>query len=408
MRRKDNRSGTDFSSKEVQGLSKEKDRETLPVSKTAVSAILCNHYDYLIVGSGLYGSTFAREMTDHGKTCLVIDKRPYPGGNVFCEMVDGITVHRYGAHIFHTNNKTVWDYICRFAKFLPYTHKVVAKNGNGIYSLPFNMYTFYQMWGIDSPEEAKKRISEQSSCVGLIKNLEDQAISLVGYDVYEKLVKYYTQKQWGKSCKDLPTSIIKRIPLRFEYDDRYFTDRYQGIPDGGYNALVENMLSGIPIITRISYQQLIKKYPNIAKRIVYTGPIDEFFHYELGELEYRSLRFETFLLNEPDFQGYSVVNYCDAETPFTRIIEHKHFTDVKSEKTVITCEYPEAWKPGKDAYYPINDNHNNSLHQQYLELAAKRPEVIFGGRLGAYKYYNMDEAVAAAIEAASKERKENS
>lgn len=362
-----------------------------------------SRYDYLIVGSGIFGSVAARELTDCGKSCLVIDKRPQLGGNVYCEDIEGITVHKYGAHIFHTDNKKVWDYVNRFARFLPYEHRVTARYGEEVYSLPFNMNTFRQIWGVASPEEAKARIAAQSKEITEPSNLEEQAVSLVGRDIYVRLIKGYTEKQWGRDCRELPPSIIKRLPLRFEYDDRYFTDKYQGIPEGGYNVLIENLLKGIPAVTGMSYQQLVKAHPGIADRVICTAPIDEFFDYRLGRLEYRSLRFEEELLNTPDYQGQSVVNYCDAETPYTRIIEHKHFTGADSPNTVITREYPAEWQPGQEAYYPINDKRNNELYQRYKELAKERPDVIFGGRLGEYRYYDMDDAVAAALELAENE-----
>ena len=361
---------------------------------------LNQHYDYLIVGAGLYGATFAREATDHGKKCLVIDKRPHIGGNVYCEDVEGITVHKYGAHIFHTDRKDIWEYVNRFVRFLPYTHKVTAKNGEQAYSMPFNMHTFQQMWGVTTPEEAKAKIREQRKEVPEPANLEEQALSLVGKDIYETLIKGYTEKQWGRPCKSLPASIIKRIPLRFEYDDRYFTDQYQGIPEGGYNRLVEKLLEGSTVITSLSYQKLIAAFPNVAGKIIYSGAIDQFFDYNLGRLEYRSLQFEEEVIEEPDFQGQAVVNYCDEETPYTRIIEHKHFAGQQSRKTVITREYPEDWRPGKEPYYPINDERNMELYRKYLELAKDYPNIIFGGRLGEYRYYDMDDVIAAALEKA--------
>ena len=361
---------------------------------------LNQHYDYLIVGAGLYGATFAREATDHGKKCLVIDKRPHIGGNVYCEEIEGITVHKYGAHIFHTDRKDIWEYVNRFVRFFPYTHKVTARNGEQAYSMPFNMHTFRQMWGVTTPEEAKAKIKEQRKEVPEPSNLEEQALSLVGRDIYETLIKGYTEKQWGRPCKSLPAAIIKRIPLRFEYDDRYFTDQYQGIPEGGYNRLVEKLLEGSTVITSLSYQKLIAAFPNVAGKIIYSGAIDQFFDYSLGRLEYRSLQFEEEVIEEPDFQGQAVVNYCDTETPYTRIIEHKHFAGQQSRKTVITREYPEDWRPGKEPYYPINDERNMELYRKYLELAKDYPNIIFGGRLGEYRYYDMDDVIAAALEMA--------
>lgn len=359
---------------------------------------LNQHYDYLIVGAGLYGSTFAREVTDHGKKCLVIDKRPHIGGNVYCEEVEGIAVHKYGAHVFHTDNERVWEYVNRFVKFLPYTHKITARNGEQTYSMPFNMYTFQQMWGATTPGEAKAKITEQRKEISEPANLEEQALSLVGKDIYETLIKGYTEKQWGRPCKTLPAAILQRIPLRFEYDDRYFTDKYQGIPEGGYNRLIEKLLEGSTVITSLSYQKLAVAFPGIADKIIYTGSIDQFFDYSLGHLEYRSLRFEEGVLEQPDFQGQAVINYCDEETPYTRIIEHKYFTDQQSERTIITREYPEDWRPGKEPYYPINDERNMELYGKYQELAKEHPNVTFGGRLGEYRYYDMDDVIAAVLE----------
>lgn len=361
---------------------------------------LNRHYDYLIVGAGLYGSTFAREATNHGKTCLVIDRRSHIGGNTYCEEVEGITVHKYGAHTFHTNRKEVWEYLNRFVRFFPYTHKVTARNGEQAYSMPFNMYTFQQIWGVTTPEEAKARIEEQRKNIPQPSDLEEQALSQVGEDIYKKLIKGYTEKQWGRPCKALPVSILQRIPLRFEYDDRYFTDEYQGIPEGGYNRLVEKLLEGSTVVTRLSYQKLTTAFPNIAETIVYTGPIDQFFDYSLGRLEYRSLRFEEEVIEQENFQGQAVVNYCDEETPYTRIIEHKHFVDKYSPKTIITREYPEDWRLGKEPYYPVNDDRNMELYKKYLELSQEYPNVIFGGRLGTYQYYNMDQVVLLALEKA--------
>ncbi len=361
---------------------------------------LDQHYDYLVIGAGLYGATFAREATDHGRKCLVIDKRPHIGGNVYCQEMEGITIHKYGAHIFHTNQQKVWEYVNRFVKFLPYIHRVTARNGEQAYSMPFNMHTFQQMWGVETPEKAKAKIAEQKKDVPQPDNLEEQALALVGKDIYEALIKGYTEKQWGRPCKSLPASILKRIPLRFVYDDRYFTDKYQGIPEGGYNQLIEKLLEGSLVVTNLSYQQLMTAFPNIADKVIYTGPIDQFFDYSLGQLEYRSLRFEEEVLDQRDFQGQAVVNYCDTKTPFTRIIEHKYFVGQKSEKTIITREYPEDWQLGKEPYYPINDERNMQLYQKYSELAKGYPNIIFGGRLGEYRYYDMDQVIMAALDMA--------
>ena len=369
-----------------------------------MAAVFHQHYDYLIVGSGLYGCTFAREMTDRGKKCLVIDKRPQLGGNVACEDVDGVTVHKYGPHIFHTDSEKVWQYVNRFARFRPYVHRVTAVNGEREYSMPFNMRTFRQLWGVQTPEEARAKIEAQRLKLDREPaNLEEQALTLAGRDVYEALIKGYTEKQWGRACRSLPAGIIQRIPLRFTEDDRYFTDKYQGIPEGGCNGLIEKLLAGIPAVTGMSYKKLMNAFPDIADKTVYTGTIDGFFEYSLGHLDYRSLRFETETLDEADFQGRAVVNYTDADTPYTRIIEHKYFLDEKVSKTVITREYPQDWAPGREAYYPVNDERNQELYARYLEMAKERPEVIFGGRLGEYRYYDMDDAIAAALDRAAKE-----
>lgn len=372
---------------------------TLPQAKQ-IWDNLNRRYDFLIVGAGLYGSVFAREATDHGKSCLVIDKRSHIGGNLYCEEREGITVHKYGAHIFHTDKKEIWEYVNRFVKFLPYIHKVTARNGERRYSIPFNLKTFQQLWGITTAEEAKSIIAKQCKDYSEPANLEEQALSLVGQDIYEALIKGYTEKQWGRRCRDLPASIIQRIPMRFTDDERYFTNEYQGIPAGGYLPLIGKLLEGSTIITRMSYQKLAAAFPEIADRVIYTGPVDQFFNYRLGRLEYRSLRFEEKILEQPNFQGQTVINYCDAETPYTRIIEHKYFSGQQSEKTVITYEYPEEWIPGKEPYYPINDKRNEELYQKYLELAAKHQTIFFGGRLGEYRYYDMDDVVVAALKRA--------
>ena len=362
-------------------------------------------YDYLIVGSGLYGATCARQLTDAGKKVLVIDKRPNIAGNVYTEDIEGIHVHKYGAHIFHTNNKTVWDYIQRFATFNRFTNSPVANYKGELYSMPFNMYTFNKMWGVVTPEEAEAKIEEQRKEIkGEPKNLEEQAISLVGRDIFEKLVKGYTEKQWGRDCKDLPAFIIKRLPVRLTFDNNYFNALYQGIPIGGYTKMVEKMLDGIEVKTGVDYLSDRDHWNNVAEKIIYTGPIDEFFEYKLGYLEYRSVRFETEVLDKPNFQGNAAVNYTDRETPWTRIIEHKWFQFGKDDegndlpKTVISREYSSEWKPGDEPYYPVNDEKNSELYKKYRELANHEQKVIFGGRLGEYKYYDMDKTIEVALE----------
>lgn len=361
-------------------------------------------YDYLIVGSGLYGSIFAREATNKGYKCLVIDKRDNVGGNIYTEKLEGINVHKYGAHIFHTNNQKVWDYINQFATFNRFTNSPVANYKGELYSLPFNMYTFNKMWGVVTPEEAAAIIEEQKKeIIGEPKNLEEQAISLVGRDIYEKLIKGYTEKQWGRDCKDLPSFIIKRLPVRLTFDNNYFNALYQGIPVGGYTKMIENILDGIEVRLGENYLKDKAKWDGMAEKVVYTGPIDAYFDYCLGTLEYRSVRFETELLDKPNFQGNAAVNYTNRETPWTRIIEHKWFEFGKDEegndlpKTVISREYSSEWKPGDEPYYPVNDEKNGALYRKYKELADKEENVIFGGRLGEYKYYDMDQVIAAAL-----------
>ena len=367
-------------------------------------------YDYLIVGSGLYGSIFAREATNKGYKCLVIDKRDNVGGNIYTEKVEGINVHKYGAHIFHTNNQKVWDYITKFATFNRFTNSPVANYKGELYSLPFNMYTFNKMWGVVTPEEAAAKIEEQKKEVkGEPKNLEEQAISLVGRDIYEKLIKGYTEKQWGRDCKDLPAFIIKRLPVRLTFDNNYFNALYQGIPIGGYTKMIENILNGIEVRLGEDYLEDKAKWDGMTKKVVYTGPIDAYFDYCLGTLEYRSVRFETEVLDKPNFQGNAAVNYTDRETPWTRIIEHKWFEFGKDEngkeleKTVISREYSSEWKPGDEPYYPVNDEKNSELYKKYKELADKEENVIFGGRLGEYKYYDMDAVIASVLEKCEEE-----
>ena len=357
-------------------------------------------YDYLIVGAGLYGAVCAHEARKAGKKVLVIDKRPNIAGNVYTEEIEGINVHVYGAHIFHTNNKTVWDYVNQFAEFNRFTNSPVANYKGELYSLPFNMYTFNKMWGVVTPEEAAAKIEEQKAAAGITepKNLEEQAISLVGTDIYEKLVKGYTEKQWGRDCKDLPAFIIKRLPVRLTFDNNYFNALYQGIPMGGYTKMVENMLEGIEVRLNVDYLESKAELDALADKVIYTGPIDAYFDYKLGNLEYRSVRFETEVLDKPNFQGNAAVNYTDRETPWTRIIEHKWFEFGNQPKTVISREYSSEWKPGDEPYYPVNDQRNGKLYQQYKALADQEEKVLFGGRLGEYKYYDMDAVIASALE----------
>ena len=359
-----------------------------------------SHYDYLIVGAGLYGAVCAREAVKAGKKVLVIDKRPHIAGNVHTEEIEGINVHVYGAHIFHTNDRTVWDYVNQFAEFNRFTNSPVANYKGELYSLPFNMYTFNKMWGVVTPAEAAAKIEEQKREAGITepKNLEEQAISLVGTDIYEKLVKGYTEKQWGRDCKDLPAFIIKRLPVRLTFDNNYFNALYQGIPMGGYTKMVENMLSGIEVRLNVDYFEHREELDALADRVIYTGPIDAYFGYRLGNLEYRSVRFETEVLDIPNFQGNAAVNYTDRETPYTRIIEHKWFEFGNQPKTVISREYSSEWKPGDEPYYPVNDDRNGELYRQYKALADAEEKVIFGGRLGEYKYYDMDAVIASALE----------
>lgn len=362
-------------------------------------------YDYLIVGAGLFGSIFAYEAKKRGKNCLVIDKRPHIGGNIYTKEVEGINVHEYGAHIFHTSNHEVWKYIQQFATFNRYTNSPIARYKDEIYNMPFNMNTFNKLWGVITPEQAKKKIEQQIKESGITdpKNLEEQAISLVGRDIYEKLVKGYTQKQWGRRCGELPSFIIKRLPVRFTYDNNYFNDLYQGIPIGGYTQIIEKMLEGIDIRLNCNYFSNRKELETIANKIVFTGMIDQYYDYCFGELEYRSLRFETEVLEMENYQGNAVVNYNEYEIPYTRIIEHKHFEYGETRKTVITREYPATWKIGDEPYYPMNDEKNNYLYEKYKALADKENKVIFGGRLGMYKYYDMHHIISEALDMVGKE-----
>lgn len=356
--------------------------------------------DYLIIGAGLYGSVFAREAADAGKNCLVIDKRSHIGGNVYTEIHDGIHIHRYGAHIFHTSDRAVWDYVNRFAAFNGYINSPVARNGDKLYNLPFNMNTFYQLWGVTAPEEANAKIESQRQKADNPRNLEEQALSLVGADVYETLIKGYTEKQWGRPCSELPAFIIKRLPLRFTFDNNYFNDRWQGIPIGGYTAMAEKLLEGIEVRLNTPYRK--DEIP--AGKIIYTGAIDEYFDYCYGALEYRSLRFEHQTYNSVNVQGNAVINYTASDVPYTRTIEHRHFDrDCVSGKSVVTTEFPAAWTAGAEPYYPVNDGKNNALYERYRALADTEPHVAFGGRLGMYCYYDMDKVIAAALKAARRE-----
>lgn len=363
------------------------------------------HYDYLIVGAGLFGAVFAHEMTARGKSCLVIDRRSHIAGNIYTKNVHGINVHQYGAHIFHTSDKAVWDYVNQFAEFNQYINSPVAVYHDELYNLPFNMNTFSKMWGIRTPAEAKAKIAQQVEALHITdpKNLEEQALSLVGSDVYTKLVKGYTEKQWGRDCKDLPAFIIKRLPCRFTYDNNYFNDRYQGIPIGGYTAMVEKMLAGVQVLLDTEYADFIRKHPGVADKTVYTGCIDEFFGYRLGALAYRSVRFETEELEMENYQGNAVVNYTAREVPYTRVIEHKHFEFGKQPTTVISREYSAEWKPGLEPYYPVNDEKNSALYASYKQLADAQKDVVFGGRLGQYRYYDMDKVIAAALQCVAKQ-----
>lgn len=357
------------------------------------------HYDYLIVGAGLYGAAFAQQAREAGKSVLVIDRRDHIGGNVYTEEVEGIQVHKYGAHIFHTNDKTVWEYVNRFAEFNRYTNSPVANYKGELYSLPFNMYTFNKMWNVVTPQEAANKIEQQRIAAGITepRNLEEQAISLVGTDIYEKLVKGYTEKQWGRPCTELPSFIIKRLPVRLTFDNNYFNARYQGIPMGGYTKMVEKMLDGIEVRLNVDYLENKSHWDAMADKVVYTGSIDSYFDYCYGHLSYRSVRFETEVLDIPNYQGNAVVNYTDRETPYTRIIEHKFFEFGTQPKTVISREYSSEWHPGVEPYYPVNDEKNSALYARYKALAEKEEKVVFGGRLGEYRYYDMDAVLLSAL-----------
>ena len=361
-------------------------------------------YDYILVGSGLYSGVFAWFAKQKGKKCLVLEKRDHIGGNVYCENTEGIHVHKYGAHIFHTSNKEVWKFVNELAEFNRYTNSPVANYKGEMYNMPFNMNTFSRMWGVSTPAEAKKIIEEQKKEItGEPKNLEEQAISLVGREIYEKLVKGYTEKQWGRDCTALPAFIIKRLPVRYTYDNNYFNDLYQGIPIGGYNVIIDRLFEGCDIETGVDYLEKKEYYDGLGEKIVYTGTIDAYYKYQFGKLEYRSLRFESEVLDEENHQGVAVVNYTDRETPYTRIIEHKHFEFGTQPKTVITREYPVTWQEGMEPYYPVNDEKNQALYQKYAKLAEKEEHVIFGGRLGEYKYYDMDKVIASAMACAKEE-----
>lgn len=366
---------------------------------------MINKYDYLIVGAGLFGSTFAYEAKKRGKKCLVIDRRNHIGGNVYCEKIENINVHKYGAHVFHTNKKIIWDYVNRFAEFNRYINSPIANYKGEIYNLPFNMNTFHKLWGVVTPQEAKSKIEEQKRIVGIKepKNLEEQAISLVGIDIYEKLIKGYTEKQWGRKATELPAFIIKRLPVRFTYDNNYYNDDYQGIPKGGYNVIINKMLKDVDVELETDYFSNREKWNNLANKIVFTGMIDEYFNYKYGYLEYRSLRFENEIFEIENYQGNAVVNYTDAETPYTRIIEHKHFEFGTQPKTIITKEYPVEWRPGYEPFYPVNDRKNNMLYLKYKKLADSENNVIFGGRLAEYKYYDMDQIICKALKTIKKE-----
>jgi UDP-galactopyranose mutase len=360
-------------------------------------------YDYLVIGAGLFGAVFAHEMKKKGKTCLVIDKRNHIGGNIYTENVEGINVHKYGAHIFHTSNKEVWNYVNQFAEFNNYINSPVAIYKGELYNLPFNMNTFNKMWGVKTPAEAKAKIEEEKAQYNISepKNLEEQALSLIGRDVYEKLVKGYTEKQWGRDCTDLPASIIKRLPVRFIYDNNYFNDPYQGIPVGGYTAIIEKLLEGAEVLLNTEYADFYEGHKELFGKVLFTGPIDEYFNFKFGHLEYRTVEFDTKYLPDTDnFQGNAVVNYTEREIPYTRIIEHKHFEFNKCKGTVVSYEYPREWAPGIEPYYPINNDKNTALYEKYLEEAAKETNVIFGGRLGMYKYFDMDKTIEAALKLA--------
>lgn len=365
-------------------------------------------YDYLIVGAGLFGAVFAQEAKKAGKKCLVVEKRDHIAGNVYCEEVHGIQVHRYGAHIFHTSDEKVWEYVCRFARFNHYVNSPIARYGDELYNLPFNMNTFSRMWGIATPKEARDIIASQIADLKITepRNLEEQALSLVGRDVYEKLIKGYTEKQWGRDCRDLPAFIIRRLPLRFTYDNNYFNDTHQGIPVGGYTKLVEKLLEGTEVRLHTDYLEHREELDTLADRVVYTGMIDRFYGYSLGVLQYRSVRFETEELETDNYQGNAVVNYTDRQVPYTRIIEHKHFEFGTQPTTVISREYSSEWSKGDEPYYPVNDERNNGLYERYREMAAREDRVVFGGRLGGYRYYDMDKVIAAALELCGQELQE--